>query len=84
MTTGVCPKCEVGELTLKTVRKEGPNTGKKFYSCSDREGCNYFSWVEESGSSLKRPIKTESVVNPAQQRKGLEFVQEKDKRIAWL
>lgn len=36
---------------LLTVRKEGPNQGRKFYKCSEQNGCKYFEW-EENGSKI--------------------------------
>ena len=74
-----CPKCGIGELSLKTAATE-KNKGKKFYSCSDREGCNYFKWEEEDKGYLRKPIEN----NPIPSKKGLEYIQGKDKRISWL
>jgi hypothetical protein len=41
-----CPGCEKPTLKLLTVKKEGPNTGRKFYKCQD-EACAYFQWADE-------------------------------------
>ncbi|EGT36211.1 CBN-TOP-3 protein [Caenorhabditis brenneri] len=42
-----CP--EPKEAVIKVVQKEGPNKGKKFYTCSlpytSSEKCNFFKWV---------------------------------------
>jgi len=36
------PVCKCGKkLQCFTVRKDGPNTGRKFYTCSY---CNFFQW----------------------------------------
>ncbi|KAI4457177.1 prokaryotic dna topoisomerase [Holotrichia oblita] len=38
---------------LLTVRKEGPNTGRKFYKCrngADGGGCNFFLWAADTES----------------------------------
>ncbi|KAG8194683.1 hypothetical protein JTE90_027998 [Oedothorax gibbosus] len=46
--------CRCGEAApLLTVRKEGPNKGKKFYGCSQGmgTGCGFFQWAEEDSSS---------------------------------
>lgn len=40
-----CPGCNVNSLREFTVKKEGPNQGKKFLKCQDQE-CGYFQWVE--------------------------------------
>ncbi|PVZ96955.1 hypothetical protein BB558_007111 [Smittium angustum] len=46
------PKCSCGlNCVLRTVKKTGPNEGKKFYACPDGRvgGCNHFEWVENLG-----------------------------------
>ncbi|XP_067928784.1 DNA topoisomerase 3-alpha-like [Watersipora subatra] len=37
-----------------TVRKEGPNTGREFYSCSKprEESCKFFQWADEGSSNI--------------------------------
>ncbi|KAH9386353.1 DNA topoisomerase III [Nematocida major] len=42
---------EAGE---KTVKKDGPNQGKQFYSCAAGQ-CNYFLWKGAEKSSAARP-----------------------------
>lgn len=42
-----CPGCEGNTLREFTVKKEGPNKGRKFFKCSD-EKCNYFQWADET------------------------------------
>ena len=38
-----CPNCECGAVTRKfTVKKDGPNHGKEFYSCKE---CGSFMWA---------------------------------------
>lgn len=36
-----------------TVRKEGPNTGREFYSCpkAREESCKFFKWADEDPDS---------------------------------
>ncbi len=45
------PPCYHNEpCTNWTVKKEGPNKGKRFFSCSrkqDEERCNFFKWATE-------------------------------------
>jgi hypothetical protein len=41
-----CPGCQGNTLRKFTVKKEGPNTGREFYKCSD-VACNYFQWEGE-------------------------------------
>ena len=38
-----------------TVHKEGPNTGRQFYSCSKPrgEGCSFFQWADEGSSNSR-------------------------------
>jgi hypothetical protein len=34
-----------------TVKKEGPNTGRKFYTCSNKEAsCGFFKWDDAIGN----------------------------------
>ena len=50
------PKCNCNQDAVsKTVRKEGPNVGRIFYSCSKPEGqrCSYFVFEDEAGNSIK-------------------------------
>lgn len=45
------PLCEHNVPTVElTVRKEGPNTGRKFFKCSlDKDqACNFFQWADEA------------------------------------
>jgi len=37
-----------GPASIKTVKKSGPNTGRRFFSCTDikNPACKYFLWVE--------------------------------------
>ena len=51
------PLCICGQpSTQLAVRKEGPNTGRKFYKCSrpQGQGCDYFQWADESIPSPPR------------------------------
>lgn len=36
-----------------TVQKEGPNTGRQFYTCPKPrgQGCNFFQWADEPGGA---------------------------------
>ena len=49
-TPGVVPTmnclCEQ-QVVERTVRKEGPNQGRLFYSCASR-GCNFFLWATDN------------------------------------
>ncbi|MFC4236183.1 DNA topoisomerase III [Thalassospira xianhensis] len=38
-----CPKCSAGKLVTRMVHKAGPNKGKKFLSCDQRE-CGHSQW----------------------------------------
>jgi len=42
-----CPGCEGKTLREFTVKKEGPNKGRKFFKCSDPE-CAFFQWADET------------------------------------
>ncbi|CDW56295.1 DNA topoisomerase [Trichuris trichiura] len=48
--------CNCGlECSLLTVRKEGPNKGRNFYSCSKApsERCRFFLWADISGDFIR-------------------------------
>jgi len=45
----VC-NCNQAALLL-TVRKEGQNQGRQFYSCSNNKACDFFQWLD-SGSNI--------------------------------
>ena len=34
-----------------TVRKDGPNQGRQFYSCGNERTCNFFEWADNPSSS---------------------------------
>lgn len=50
-----CVVCTCGQpAMLLTVKKDGPNQGRPFYKCSNRDnGCGFFLWADDdsSGSS---------------------------------
>ncbi|KAM7428568.1 hypothetical protein ABFA07_020472 [Porites harrisoni] len=48
-----CVVCTCGQPAVKlTVRKDGPNKGRPFYKCSNRDGgCDFFLWADDSGCS---------------------------------
>ena len=45
----MCTCAEPMKAIMKVVQKEGPNKGKKFYTCSlpytSSDKCNFFKWV---------------------------------------
>lgn len=41
-----CPGCDGNTMKELTVKKEGPNKGRKFFKCGD-EKCGYFQWADE-------------------------------------
>lgn len=63
-------KCNCGEKAiLRTVRKEGPNTGRQFYCCSSSR-CKFFKWApnhlvnQEKSISNQNQTKTQSTSTP--------------------
>lgn len=44
-----CPKCG-SDLKELTVKKEGPNKGRKFQSCNS---CDHFQWMSAGGAKLE-------------------------------
>ena len=50
--------CETNNICeTRTVTRESVNKGKRFYSCDNVGGCNYFEWEEDF---LKRITMTKS------------------------
>eukprot|EP00747_Dinoflagellata_sp_TGD_P028862 gnl/TRDRNA2_/TRDRNA2_133529_c3_seq2.p1 gnl/TRDRNA2_/TRDRNA2_133529_c3~~gnl/TRDRNA2_/TRDRNA2_133529_c3_seq2.p1 ORF type:complete len:581 (-),score=88.09 gnl/TRDRNA2_/TRDRNA2_133529_c3_seq2:65-1570(-) len=48
------PACRCGMPSIqRTVRKEGPNCGKQFYTCTKPQGqqCGFFEWLDAAGST---------------------------------
>jgi hypothetical protein len=56
--------CNCGLATiLREVKKDGPNQGKMFYTCSNNfeEKCNYFMWKDDSDKKIgKNPTVIEN------------------------
>lgn len=40
-----CPKCHKGHLITREISKPGPNKGKKFLGCSEKE-CDFTKWPD--------------------------------------
>lgn len=61
---GLMCNCELNTI-LRDVKKEGPNKGRQFYTCSNiyDKKCNYFMWKDESdkkmGKKVEPPVKAE-------------------------
>lgn len=71
------PSTDTGEIlcncgvpaVLLTVRKDGPNKGRKFYKCQngrDRGGCDYFLWApsDQSTSDHQNPHSPDAPTPP--------------------
>ncbi len=40
--------CRCGQkAVMRTVRKEGPNTGRQFFTCEQSPSCNFFLWADD-------------------------------------
>ncbi|EDO40018.1 predicted protein, partial [Nematostella vectensis] len=52
--------CTCGNAAIQlTVRKDGPNQGRQFYKCSQREGgCDFFLWADANGPLPSTPRPT--------------------------
>ena len=51
-------QCQEGSV-LKTVSKDGPNQGRKFYTCAQEVRCQFFQWLEENNNSnAGRPMES--------------------------
>ena len=53
-TGGGVPVCGCGTPAGGpfTVRKEGPNTGREFFTCGKDRSCNYFQWKDEMATTV--------------------------------
>lgn len=52
----------------RTVRKEGPNKGRCFYSCRRGQtegGCGFFAWKEEAESMASRATPSSTTADPS-------------------
>lgn len=49
--------CECSKpAILLTVRKDGPNQGRKFFKCdtnANQSSCNFFEWEDNTGNLKK-------------------------------
>lgn len=57
--------CHCGLTTvLREVRKDGPNKGKTFYTCSKyyEEKCDYFMWKDESDKKRGISVNVQSTI----------------------
>ena len=61
-----CTKCGVGTMDTKTIRKEGPNQGKKFLSCTNYPACNNAVWPDrDAGGGGGKPSFSKDSKRPA-------------------
>ncbi|XP_067044937.1 DNA topoisomerase 3-alpha-like isoform X2 [Acropora muricata] len=59
-----CVVCTCGQPATKlTVKKDGPNKGRPFYKCANREsGCGFFLWADDdSGSASSSSFNADSI-----------------------
>lgn len=56
------PECKCGTVTVeRSVKKEGPNKGRKFWSCASwPRGCKFFEWQAQSAPSPQKEAKRTS------------------------
>ena len=72
-------QCNCGEEKLVTVKKEGPNTGRKFYACAKPQGsqCDFFCWEGETPRTVK--ARTPQTPTGVQSQAMVEFSRKLDK-----
>jgi hypothetical protein len=58
---GLMCNCEL-ETVLREVKKDGPNKGKLFYTCSKNyeNKCDYFMWKDESDNKINKLNQTKT------------------------
>lgn len=56
-------QCNCGEAKLVTVKKEGPNTGRKFWACAKPKGeqCDFFLWEGETPRGVQKRAVDENI-----------------------
>jgi GRF zinc finger len=54
-TNKICKAHQV-PCKLLTVKKEGPNHGRKFYVCGDPTQCDHFEWTTDTGTEEEKII----------------------------
>ena len=63
------PNCHHGQpCAMRKVKKLGPNTGRRFFRCSNETSCGYFEWIPEESlkpHSVEEPF-IPSFYNPCQ------------------
>ena len=62
------PSCKHGTALLRSVKKEGRNKGRMFYTCCAAAGgskCNFFQWFDESSSNDGKDSSKDSVNSSA-------------------
>eukprot|EP00927_Polykrikos_kofoidii_P086909 TRINITY_DN9876_c1_g1_i2.p1 TRINITY_DN9876_c1_g1~~TRINITY_DN9876_c1_g1_i2.p1 ORF type:complete len:623 (+),score=168.02 TRINITY_DN9876_c1_g1_i2:75-1871(+) len=56
-SAGQGPPCQCGEPSVgRTVRKEGPNTGRPFFVCAKAQGptrCDFFQWGDQPADTVQ-------------------------------
>lgn len=60
-------QCKCGEAKLVTVKKPGPNTGRRFYACAKPQGsqCDFFCWEGETPRQVKDRGETDGLQSKA-------------------
>ena len=63
-------QCNCGEAKLVTVKKEGPNTGRRFYACAKPQGeqCDFFCWEGETPRAVKARVQVNPQVDSLQSK----------------
>ena len=55
--------CTCGiSASLHTVRKEGPNTGREFFSCGNNKACTFFLWKDNNTNSTVNTVPSTRIV----------------------
>ncbi|XP_047124411.1 5'-3' DNA helicase ZGRF1 isoform X2 [Hydra vulgaris] len=59
------PSCKHGPAVMRTVKKDGKNHGRMFFSCSlpSQLKCNFFVWLEQVSNCKQLSVETKTPIN---------------------
>ncbi|XP_065653894.1 5'-3' DNA helicase ZGRF1-like isoform X2 [Hydra vulgaris] len=59
------PSCKHGPAVMRTVKKDGKNNGRVFFSCSlpSNLKCNFFVWMEQVSNCKQLSVETKTPIN---------------------
>ena len=56
--------CECGDVAkLLNVRKTAPNKGRRFYTCANKNNCDFFKWIDDNQSGTEHDAPVNSITS---------------------